>query len=493
MARLVSTVVDNLKIFFLANYFEKDRGFRKRIVYLNQGGLRAVGFLGMLGVGVFVIVHWLVEGGGFTLSITDFDSSTDAFLTDKIVVFLAGVGSWLMSRTPRRARWGRSALAAFVLIAAVVSILDDSLKDQSQLQVKYLTLFLFVAVAAVPFRPWHTTVLGLAITGVSIAAAKLFATIPGIPGVNVTFNDVVFLLLATGVATGITVPMYQTRYRAYLSRKEERGLRKAITRSALELDEANRKLRLTQTQLVQSAKMASLGNLVAGVAHETNTPLGALNSNIQTSRKALNRLRSLLDDDPDNGSDDIRAALQKHAGILADVNEASSAAVERIDTVVHSLRDFAQLDRADHRQIDLESCIESSLQMIPPDPRKQVKIVRRYDQQKVVECNPRLLNQVFFNLLQNAHQAIDSEGTITITTSADDNWVTIEIADTGRGISERDLSRIFDPGFTGRGVGVGVGLGLSISYRIIEDHHGEIRVASRPGEGSVFTVRLPRG
>jgi signal transduction histidine kinase len=131
--------------------------------------------------------------------------------------------------------------------------------------------------------------------------------------------------------------------------------------------------------------------------------------------------------------------------------------------------------------------------MIPPDPRKQVKIVRRYDQQKVVECNPRLLNQVFFNLLQNAHQAIDSEGTITITTSADDNWVTIEIADTGRGISERDLPRIFDPGFTGRGVGVGVGLGLSISYRIIEDHHGEIRVASRPGEGSVFTVRLPRG
>jgi two-component system NtrC family sensor kinase len=260
---------------------------------------------------------------------------------------------------------------------------------------------------------------------------------------------------------------------------------------AHELENKNREIQDAQSQLVQSEKMASLGNLVAGVAHEINTPLGSIHANADTSRRALEILKEAAGDP---GFQDVLKRypkLGRAVTILQDSNATTVTATNRIVGIVKSLRSFARLDEAEFQKVDIHEGLESTLTILHHELKNRVEIVRDFGTLPLVECYPNQLNQVFLNILVNGVQAIASKGTITITTRHEGALVSISIKDTGKGIDPDHLRHVFDPGFTTKGVGVGTGLGLSISYRIIQDHGGRIDVASKPGEGTTFTIRIP--
>jgi signal transduction histidine kinase len=275
---------------------------------------------------------------------------------------------------------------------------------------------------------------------------------------------------------------------------ERHHLVEELQRANFELGRALSELRQAQARLVQQAKMASLGQLVAGVAHEINTPLGAVVSNNDLFLRCFARLRAALDGAAGRSGDEARAAevqVRRDLAAIESLSRVSRDACARITGIVRTLRTFARVDVAELRPVDLHEGLDSTLALIAHLTKPGTVIERRYGALPPVECHPNQVNQVFMNLLANACQAIDDAGTITITTARDGDRVRITIGDTGRGIAPEHRARLFDPGFTTKDAGHGTGLGLMICEQIVEGHGGQIVVESELGKGSRFTVVLP--
>jgi len=268
-----------------------------------------------------------------------------------------------------------------------------------------------------------------------------------------------------------------------------------------ELAAAYRDLQATQMQLVQREKMASVGQLVAGVAHELNNPIGFVSSNVTTLEEFVTRLRAMLEvyrAVPLAPADRERVegrwaalkvdyALKYLDSMILGIREGA----ERTRRIVRDLRVFARSDEDVWQPVDLHEEIESSLTLLNHLLKDRVRVHRRFGDLPSVECVRSQIDQVFLNLLANAAQAIIGEGEITIETRQQGGTAVVTIADTGPGIPPDVIGRVFDPFFTTKPVGEGTGLGLSISYEIVTKHRGELTAGSPPGGGAVFTVRLP--
>jgi two-component system, NtrC family, sensor kinase len=254
------------------------------------------------------------------------------------------------------------------------------------------------------------------------------------------------------------------------------------------VDERTRELREKQAELAQAERMAALGSLVAGITHEINTPLGALQANSDTISRAMLKLRNVLRGRP---APAVQTESQPIIDLATELCSANLVATERIIHIVTTLKSFARLDRAVQAHVDIHEGLDSTLTLINHQLGDRIKVRIDYGDIPRITCFPNALNQVFMNLLVNAIQAIDEEGTIHVRSYALDNSVVVEIKDSGVGIPAENLPRIFEPGFTTKGVKVGIGLGLSIAYRIIREHNGKIDVESEPGKGSTFRVVLP--
>jgi signal transduction histidine kinase len=257
-----------------------------------------------------------------------------------------------------------------------------------------------------------------------------------------------------------------------------------------ELEAVRQKLAKTEAALVQSEKMASLGNLVAGVAHEINTPVGSIHSNSDLMARALEKLRKILDDAPDLPADEEKE-LERILGALENISQVNQTACQRIVAMVRSLKSFARLEEPECRESDIHEQIDSALTLVHHELKNRIDVERDYGELPPVQCFPNHLNQVFMNLLVNASQAIEGKGRIRITTRAEGDRVRIAFEDSGTGIPPENIDKIFDPGFTTKNVGDGTGLGLSISKKIVDAHHGAIEVESGPGKGTTFTITLP--
>ena len=247
------------------------------------------------------------------------------------------------------------------------------------------------------------------------------------------------------------------------------------TKTVKELKAALQELKETQIQLINSEKMASLGQLVAGVAHEINTPVASIKSNNAIIRKIIKKL------DKNELSD-----------TLEEINNLDAEAINRINNIVISLKKFVRLDEAELQEADINSEIDLTLDLIRHETKNRIQIIRNYGNLPPVKCYPNMLNQVFTNILINACQAIEGTGTIDITTFAQDDSITIKIKDSGAGIPKDQIDKIFTAGFTTKGVGVGTGLGLAICAKIIEKHEGKIIVNSEVGKGTCFTITIKR-
>lgn len=258
-----------------------------------------------------------------------------------------------------------------------------------------------------------------------------------------------------------------------------------------ELENTLRQLREMQHQLIMQEKMASLGNLVAGVAHEVNNPIGAVKSSAHVVTRCIDKIHQTLSNS--KTIDDIRndEQFQKALEMLRENNQVIGTASNRVAEIVVSLKNFARLDEAELQQVDIHEGIDTTLTLVEHQLKNRIEVIKKYGKIPKINCYPNQLNQVFMNLFVNAAHAIADKGTIRIKTCAKDGRVEIQISDNGRGIPRQHLEKIFDPGFTTKGRGIGAGLGLSISYKIIEKHNGEIRVESEEGWGTTFTITLP--
>ncbi len=257
-----------------------------------------------------------------------------------------------------------------------------------------------------------------------------------------------------------------------------------------DLEKTNQNLKITQAQLVQSEKMASLGSLVAGIAHEINTPIGAVSSMYDTLSRTLENLRDIVESKCSIDYEQM-PELKSAFKIIGDSNRVIRSGTERVTNIVKRLKSFARLDEAELKTVDIHEGLEDTLTLIHHEIKHNITVIRNFGNIPPISCYPSQLNQVFLNLLINSKQAIKGKGTINLTTFAENNRVYIEIKDSGIGIPKENLTKIFDPGFTTKGTGVGAGLGLSICYQIIQDHRGEIKVESNMGKGTTFTIILP--
>jgi signal transduction histidine kinase len=247
----------------------------------------------------------------------------------------------------------------------------------------------------------------------------------------------------------------------------------------------------TQAQLLIREKLASLGRLVAGIAHEVNNPIGAIISAADLSDKCLSKVLGRMEAAGSIAELQTDDAFQEYVKVLQENNQVIASAAGRISTLVKSMKSFARLDEAELQLADLHEGIDNTLALIEHELLGHVRVVRDYGRLPKVWCYPTQLNQVFFSLFVNASQAMRDSGTLTVKTLTDGDSAVVRVADTGKGIAPQNLSRVFDPGFTTKGVGIGTGFGLSISYSIVQKHGGSMRVTSEPGKGSEFTVVLP--
>ncbi len=285
------------------------------------------------------------------------------------------------------------------------------------------------------------------------------------------------------------------------------GVEQELRSRNAELTALNTRLSEAQEQLLQSEKLASIGQLAAGVAHEINNPIGYVQSNLGSLAGYVGEMFALLEAfaaaepslqpaTPANQalqgmklSVDLPFLKEDTLALLKETREG----VNRVRRIVQDLRDFSRLDRGREWQLaDLHQGLDTTLNVVANEIKYCAEVVKRYGTLPEVECLPSQLNQVFMNLLVNAAHAMEGKrGTITISSGRNGDEVWVEIGDNGKGIARENLGRIFDPFFTTKPIGKGTGLGLSISYGIVQKHHGRITVSSEPGVGTSFRITLP--
>lgn len=266
-----------------------------------------------------------------------------------------------------------------------------------------------------------------------------------------------------------------------------------------------KKLEDAQGQLMQSEKMASIGQLSAGIAHEINNPVGFITSNIQTLKDYVDKLATVISELKDSIAESGDTKLKENCHRVLDSNQVdyiledtadlideSLEGSSRVISIVKNLKEFSHVDGSEWSFASITSCIESTLKIINNEIKYNITVEKDYEESlPEVYCQPMQINQVLLNILVNASQAIEGEGQIFIAVHHIGENIEIKIKDTGMGIPEEIRARIFEPFFTTKAVGSGTGLGLSVSYGIIHAHRGSISVDSEPGKGSEFTIILP--
>ncbi len=322
--------------------------------------------------------------------------------------------------------------------------------------------------------------------------SKLYAILFLISNKDTKFYQQEDITLLTTVANQASLAIENNLYI-----EKTKALTKSLTESQVQkryvnkLEEKNRnleelftELKETQSQLIQSEKMSSLGQLVAGVAHELNNPIGYLYANMNELQKYIVLLKQSEGRKGEPSTEYIKKDIDQL--ILESVEGG-----ERVKTIVESLRKFSRLDEAEFKYADINEGLDSTIMLIEKELGDRIKLHKNYIDIPPISCMPGHLNQVFLNMLLNAIQAIDEDGNIWISTAIKDDKIEIKFKDDGRGISKKHIDKIFEPFFTTKPVGTGTGLGLSISYGIIQEHGGDIKVKSKMKNGTTVIISIP--
>ena len=345
--------------------------------------------------------------------------------------------------------------------------------------------FIFIVIESLALRPVYTTIITGATLIAHLSLIVLSIQRPDVnwssdptaalngPGVSLWWipNAMIFLLTAGGALTWLT-----------------RGVRRTVIQAA-ELEAERFYLMREQADLLMESRIGALGELVAGVSHEMNNPLGAIKANAETWYRAVSRIRDSLRSSAESGRVDDRIE-----GILDALERSSHStleASERMGSTLKTLRSFARLDEAEFKQVDIHEALDNTLALIPAKTIGNAQVVKRYGDIAEIQAYAGRLNQVFMTLLTHAFHAMDGEGTVTITTGSEGEEVSIRIADTSPGIPTDQLDRIFDIRLEAGESRVEAGFGMAACHSIVSQHRGQIRVESSLGKGTTFTLVLP--
>lgn len=321
-------------------------------------------------------------------------------------------------------------------------------------------------------------------------------------------------LMTAGLHGQVVADSYATlKKKARQLAASEEKYRRLAQSLEIEVEKKTRQIQKSQLRLLQQEKMASIGQLAAGMAHEINNPVGFVISNLTTLNTtireltdllgAYGKLTALITDPGESTARQIKSHLAAIAQLIEEMDldfvlkdtvsliDESLDGAKRVKIIVDNMRNFTHPSIETHEKLDINDCLETTLAILSGNVPSQVKIDRRYAEIPRVSGQLREINQAFFNILKNALQAVGEQGQITITTAADEKAVLIQVADSGPGIDAADIGKLFDPFFTTREVGSGTGLGLFQAYSTVNTHGGSISVNSSPGKGATFTVCLP--
>ncbi|HEX5843115.1 MAG TPA: ATP-binding protein [Pseudomonas sp.] len=272
---------------------------------------------------------------------------------------------------------------------------------------------------------------------------------------------------------------------------------RALGRKQAEQDQLLRKLETANSQLLQSEKMAAIGQLAAGVAHEINNPIGYVFSNLKTLDGYVQALLKIIDAVEGVASLDELRLLKRNLeydyirGDVAALISESEDGIDRVKRIISALKDFSHIEEEEFRRADLHRGLDTTLNVVNNELKYKAEVIKEYGELPEVECILSQINQVVMNLLVNAAHAIEQFGRITLRTGREGDWVWLEVEDNGAGMEAKLINRIFEPFFTTKPVGKGTGLGLALSYNIVQKHNGRIEVHSEPGCGTRFRIHLP--
>jgi len=271
---------------------------------------------------------------------------------------------------------------------------------------------------------------------------------------------------------------------------------KQLKTNIVKLEDVNTEIKGDQTKLVHNEKMASLGQLVAGVAHELNNPIGFIYSNMGHLRDYATNLVRIIEEGDGNKEqvEKLKEELDYDFMVrdLPKLIQSCEDGAKRTRDIVLGLRNFSRIEEAKLKEVDITEGIDRTLDLLKGELKSKVTVVKKYGKAPLINCYPSQLNQVFMNIIANSIHAIEDRGELTIQTKIIENkLIELSFKDTGKGIDEETMAKVFDPFFTTKDIGKGTGLGLSISYGIIQKHEGEIKVNSKVGEGTEFIITLP--
>ncbi len=506
-----------MAVYNLFIYFSiRDRSYLYYVLYIALVCATQTSFLGWLGFHVQPFSPW-------------FAASASLLLTCFTAV-AAGVFMQRFLRVGRHVPSYRKALIGFslVMLACVVLVVIGKPLTAYEIAQVCVGAFAFYQVfiaeklrrrgsrpAAFFLLAW-----GLFLAGVVVFLLKDKGVLPFNAFTNYTMpvgSVAEVVLLSFGLADKINI-LRRDKERSQaealrVSRENERIIREQnlileqkVDERTQELRMSNEHLKRTQTQLVNAEKMASLGQLTAGIAHEINNPVNFITSNIPPLRRNMGEILEVLQQYRTSGIEDPRlkaiASHERDLGLEDSISEITDilGSIEegagRTAEIVRGLRNFSRLDESDLKPADINEGLRSTLTVLGPQWRDQLRIDLDLGLLPPVECYPGKLNQVFMNMLTNAAQAVKARhpaggGMITIATRVEGDHLIVRIIDNGVGMIGATMARMFEPFFTTKGVGEGTGLGLSIAYGIVEKHHGRIEADSTPGVGSEFRVILP--
>ncbi len=464
------------------------RAHQLEISWQNSLGMTVLGLVGLLYASARCLAHLLFLGaaGGFGSRVGLFS----------IAMGIAGLVALLGSRWALGRRLARPAVGLLlVALSGVVGLASGLAPLPSRLPTVSgpAPLLLLLTVGLMAFRPLQILALS---TGVTLAAGSAALLVGAPRAIVLSISLEVALLSVAAMVFGAL--LYQLRWGIIDRRLELLAQRDYLRSRTKSLEDDNQRLRAQRSHVLdvaESSKLQSLSGLAAGLAHEINNPVGSLYANVDVIERAVRNLRERFEsgDCPPLADDrKVRRSLE----VLGRTLPITREAMARVTAVVESLESFAHLDRAPRLPVDLREGMDGALSLLSFRLGEKIGVTRDYAPElREVIADGERLHQVFMSLLCNAVQAIDGSGQITVGLFEDRQrgQVVIRVADTGAGIPEDVLPRIFEPGFTTRGVGVGTGLGLAIAYRIIEAHGGTIEVDSEVGVGTRVTVRLPLG
>ncbi|MCB0735934.1 MAG: GHKL domain-containing protein [Bacteroidetes bacterium] len=304
----------------------------------------------------------------------------------------------------------------------------------------------------------------------------------------ILFSMLVLLIL--GALIAILFILFSTRNKLKQTNKNLINEKENLQQRTSQLDAANKTLKETQAQLIQNEKLASIGQLTAGIAHEINNPINYVKAGIDSLKLELNDIKSLLNKDKHSEQVSKNASIEEIIKEIDLITNSITKGANRTAEIVRGLRIYARTDKGNLSKVDLHTSIDNCLLLLHSSYKDRISIVKDFADNAIIEGYREKLDQVLMNLLSNAVQAIEQTGNIVIKTEQLDNEIKLSITDSGVGIEQGTMSKIFDPFFTTKEIGKGTGLGLSISLEIVKEHHGTLKAESKPGQ-TTFTLVLP--